>query len=86
MNSIILYISSVESTLIREVLSELLVDVGRADSPRILAIDGISESGSVHDGETKLHTPLFDVHRLLFDGGRFLDTICNRNSLLCSKL
>lgn len=73
---IVLHVPSVEPALVREVLAELLVDVRGADSPRVLAVDGVPEPWRVYYREPQLDAAFFDFHRFFFDCGRLLYSIC----------
>lgn len=75
MHTVVLHVPSVESTLVREVLSELFVDVGRAHAPRVLAVDRVAEPGRVHYRESKLHPSLLDLHGFLLDRCRLFYSI-----------
>lgn len=75
MHSIVLHVSSVESAFVCEVLSELFVDVGRADSPGVFTVDGVSKPRRVHYRQTQFHTALFDFHCLLFYSRRLIYSI-----------
>ena len=86
MDPIVLYVSSIQSALICEVLPELFVDISSANSPRIFTINCITETWSIHDREPQLDTPLFDVHRFLFDGRCLFDAIWIRNGRDYRKL
>lgn len=75
MHPIVLDILPVQSTLVREILPELFVNIRRAHAPTILAIDSVTESGSVHDGQPQPDAFFLDVHRLALHPGRLLDAL-----------
>lgn len=75
MHPIVLNIFPIQPALVGKILPELFVNVRRAHSPAILAIDGIAEARRIDNGQPEPDAFLLDVHRFAFDPCRLLDAL-----------
>ena len=72
MHAVVLDVLPVQSTLILEVLVELLVDVHLDGFPSVLGRQRVVVARRVDDRQTQLHAALLDLHRALLDPHRLL--------------
>ena len=75
MNTIIHYVHPIDLVLSIEVGIETLLDVLDNWTPRVVIVDKIAETRSVHDRQSKTNTILFDIRTNGLDGDGFWNDV-----------